>query len=301
MNIRPAASLGLIFTGVAAASYGVITSLAALTYQGGGSPTGLVISRYVIGALAVGLLALALKRSFQIDRAAVLPIAGVTLGTVAMGVGYLSSVAFIPVSLAAMIFYTYPMMVAAIAPFTEGKPLGRELALGFPFAFIGIALALGPSFGSLDWRGVALALAGAMGAAMIFLASARVLDRVDSMVLAFYSNVCGLPVIAVILLSLDSFVLPATASGWAGFAGANLFFVCAVITMFIAIRLAGPARTALWFNLEPLVSILAAAVLLGERLATIQYVGGACVLTALLIASQAKEQQKTSETNPTAP
>ncbi|MCG8693546.1 MAG: DMT family transporter [Minwuiales bacterium] len=301
MGQRSATSLGLIFTVIAAASFGVITSLAALTYQGGGSPTGLVISRYIFGSLAVGLLALALRRSFRIDRAAILPMVGVTLGTVALGAGYLSSVFFIPVSLAAMIFYTYPMMVAAIAPFTEGTPIRRDLAIGFPIAFLGIVLALGPPFYSLDWRGVALALTGAAGATTIFIASARVLDRVDSLVLAFYTNLAGLPLIAVILLSLGSFVLPQTATGWAGFTGANLFFVCAIATMFIAIRLAGPTRTALWFNLEPLVSILAAAVLLGERLATIQYVGGACVLTALLIASQSKEQRETGETGPTAP
>ena len=80
--------------------------------------------------------------------------------------------------------------------------------------------------------------------------------------------------------------LPATEVGWLGFAGAALCYVVAVMTQFAALSRADPTRAALIYNLEPLVSIGLAALLLGERLSGQQLLGAGLVLAALALSTR---------------
>ena len=87
-----------------------------------------------------------------------------------MSAGYLGAVAYIPVSLAALIFYTFPFYVAVLASLTGREPMTRTKAAALVVAFAGLILALGPSFDELNWRGIACGVAGslAMGTAVTF-------------------------------------------------------------------------------------------------------------------------------------
>jgi drug/metabolite transporter (DMT)-like permease len=78
------------------------------------------------------------------------------------------------------------------------------------------------------------------------------------------------------------------ATCWAGLGGVTLFYVVGTLSMFLALHGAGSLRSSLIFNLEPVVVICAAAVLLGERLAPLQMAGVALVIAALTLASLAR-------------
>ena len=55
------------------------------------------------------------------------------------------------------------------------------------------------------------------------------------------------------------------------------------ITLFlVGIRHVGAGRAALFSTVEPLVAVVAAAFVLGERIGVFQYLGGALILTAIL-------------------
>jgi drug/metabolite transporter (DMT)-like permease len=58
--------------------------------------------------------------------------------------------------------------------------------------------------------------------------------------------------------------------------------------MFLALHAAGSVRTSLIFNLEPVVAITAAWLLLGERLTHLQIGGVALVIGALTLAGLAR-------------
>ncbi len=49
----------------------------------------------------------------------------------------------------------------------------------------------------------------------------------------------------------------------------------------------GAARTAMFFNVEPIVAMTVAAFLLGETLTLVQYAGGELVICALVMSSLA--------------
>src|SRR3546814_3423835 len=95
---------------------------------------------------------LARGSAFALRPGALWPVAGIALGQLGITIGYLSAVAYIPVSLAALVFYAYPVLVAGLLPLTGRGGVGWTTAAAFLAAFAGLALALAPSFTTLDPR-----------------------------------------------------------------------------------------------------------------------------------------------------
>lgn len=280
------AALGIAIAASSALAYGLITTFARIVYDQGGNAWAVNVSRFFVGFLAIGLFMLIARRSFALPRAAWPAVVALAIALATMTLGYVTSVAFIPVGLAALLFYTYPLMVAAIAPRLEGRPLGRAMAATFLLAFIGLALAIGPSFQQLDWRGIALALAGAGGATGIFLASRKLVRETPVLSVAFYSNLIGAGLLLAAMTLFGDPQLPNASLGWWALAAAGGFYILAVATQLLAIRFLDAARAAVIFNLEPLVSIAFAALLLGERLSLLQSLGVLLTVVALLAAAR---------------
>ena len=63
-------------------------------------------------------------------------------------------------------------------------------------------------------------------------------------------------------------------------------YVIAYLLQMLSLRFAATSRVAPFYNLEPIVTIAVAALLLGERLTSMQYAGGGLVLVALVLASR---------------
>jgi drug/metabolite transporter (DMT)-like permease len=280
---RPAI-LGPLLAAASAASFGLITTLARVAYDGGGSPGAVIAARYLVIVLVLGPAILLAGGGFRLPRRAWPRLLAMAAGVFCLTLGYVTSVAYIPVGLAALVFYTFPLIVAAAVPLVERRRPGAVESAAFLVAFAGLALALGPSFDGLDWRGVAWALLGAGGAALLFLSSGPLLAAQNVLTVAFHVNLlCGLAM-AGVLAAQGGVELPLRTAGWLGLAGTSLFYTTAVLAQFLAIRFGGAARTALIFYLEPLVSIGFAAALLGERLTLVQATGALLVLAALLLA-----------------
>ncbi len=282
----------------AAVSFGVNTTLARLAYDSGSNTVTFVSLRIAIAVLAIGALMLFLRRPLGLTAAGLRTILPLAAMVSVMGLLYMGAVTFIPVGLAVLIFYTFPLIVAAVSPLTEGTPLGRRQGLIFLAAFAGLGLALGPSFDELDWRGIALAFAAAAAVATMLLVGGPASRRMPVLTLVFASNLLSLPLILIAAPFLGGFAAPQTATGWYAFAAASVAYVVAIVTQFTATRIGGTVGTALFLNFEPLVSISAAALLLGERLAPLQYAGAAFVLTALF-ASAALAGRRPSPAEPT--
>lgn len=277
---------GRLWALIAASSLGLNTTLASLAYELGATPLLIAAVRALIAA---GILGLWLRSHgitcFHPKDCKALALAA--LATTGVSLGYLGSVFFIPVSLAAIIFYTFPLVVAGANALIERRlPTAGESGL-FLLAFVGLALAIGPSFQTLDWRGIALAGLASASSATLFIVAARKLGHLNDLAVSFQINLFGGGLIALgawILLP-DMLVMPGNARGIGLIGAICLAYLVGVTTLFTAVKQAGPARTALFFNIEPLVSIALAFLLLGERLSGPQLLGGACVITALMLGS----------------
>jgi drug/metabolite transporter (DMT)-like permease len=207
-----------------------------------------------------------------------------------LGIAYLSSVTFVAVGVAATVFYTFPLLILAASPLVERTAFTAKRVALFGCAFLGIAMAIGPSLQWLDWRGLALAaLASIAAAAQFFLASRA--PGGGGIATIFWMNSIMLPIAWVVVLACGGFApINAVGSAWRPIALSVFFYAIGFVTQMRGLRMTSAAAGGLVFCLEPIVSTVSATVILQEHLALSQYGGGVLVLAAI-VTSLASPQQ----------
>ena len=81
---------------------------------------------------------------------------------------------------------------------------------------------------------------------------------------------------------------PATAAGLAAIAAVALVTVVATVTFFAALERIGPTKASLLSTFEPIVSVVLAALVLGERLTPLALVGGVLIVAAAALVTHAE-------------
>lgn len=276
-----AAGVGMALAG--AFFYGFNISFAALAAQAGVSGPVLVSYRIMtMLALAIGAH-LMLRTAFHIpknDRAGVVLIGLTSIG---VGVGYLSAVAFIPVTVAAVIFYTFPILIVVSTPFIDKRPLTPAMALVTIMAFIGVVMVVGPAMDALDWRGIALAFVASLSAAIQFFAGTRCRST------ALHSKILGAQIVAlpftlVIAMVAGGMKPPSILMNAPVATGLTIGgFMLGFLFQMLALNRIPASAAGLAFCAEPVVAAVTSVFVLGERLGAIEYAGGALVISAIML------------------
>ena len=264
-----------------ALSFGMITTFAHLSYDGGAVPQLLVLGRFAGFSIIVGAFFLATRRSPKLPARNFKASIVMAVPMMMMSVGYLASVKFISVSLAVILLYSFPLMVGLLAALSGRERMTFGKIAVMVVAFGGLMLAIGGHWGQLDWRGVAFALTAALGIAGTLTWAPPFLEDVDTLAVNLWTNIWMLLACAVYLLAAGGLSLPATTQGWVGFGLATLFYTGGYILFFAGMKKLPPAEAAVMLNIEPIVSITAATFLLGETTAAVQWLGVAIMLAAL--------------------
>jgi len=284
VSVQRGDARGIALAVLCGCAYGIAPPLARLTYDAGADVWTVSTARFVAGVLAIGALVWLGRGLRRLPARANWGALGLGLISTVTSLGYMGAIYFIPASLAVLIFYTFPLLVAVGARWTEGEPLTPIKLAGLSVAFVGLAVALGVTFDDLDRRGVALAALAAVGAAAHVLAVSRVARWTGGATLPL--NLRSMSVALGFNLLLLAWnggpTWPAGEVGWVALGGTMAFFTVGVTSMYAAIARLGPVRASILLNLEPLVAILAAIVLLGERFGPHQILGAALVLGAVL-------------------
>lgn len=274
---------GLLLAFASAAAFGTnIVSAQIAGAVGLGGPL-LVFYRVLIMLVLVGAVALVARASLGLRRSQRRAVFFFGFATALVGTAYLSSVAFIPVSVAAVIFYTYPVLIVLLEPLLTPAPFRGDRLVVALVAFVGIALVVGPDLHGLDLRGLILAGLASLAAAAQFFAAADC-ARIATMPKLFWSHVVILPVTLAIVALTGSF-LPPQAFLLAPIAVAVTYggYLIGFVLQILALARIAPGPAGLAFCAEPIFAVVIAAVILGERLGALQYAGGALVIAALVI------------------
>lgn len=277
-------SLGGLLIVFSAASISLSVVLSRLVFEAGGNAATLLCLRYPLSAAMLWLLLRQSGTSAALPSRSALACYGVGLALFAQAGGYLGAVQFIPVNLAILIFYLYPLLTLLGAAVVDRRRPAIAEVVGALIVLGGLAMALSVSFEGLDPRGLALAFAAALGGGIAFIGSGRVLRGVDTLPASLHFSLAGLPA-ALIAASLASeFALPRGGFGWAMLGLALTTFLLFYVSMFAGIRRLGAVPAALLFNLEPPITILLALLLLGEPMGGQQALGTALVIGGIVLA-----------------
>ncbi len=283
--------IGPIIVLVVAASFACNTALAALSYQHGATPLAVLTYRTTLAFLVLsGILAIRRQSEPLPIR---LRLACLALGVLVAGYsfGLLGAIAHIPLALAVLTFYLYPLFVAIGAWLTGQERMTLATVLQLLLAFAGLGLALDVGAGKLNFQGIALATGAALTFTVLLLINGRILKGRDSRPVSMHMLGMGAAVFWLADLSVGEFPLPTTTLGMAAFVGAGLFYTFSFITMFAALGMIGPVRVALFLNFEPVTSVMLGIVLLGQPMTALQLSGAALVVAAIVWAGWSKTRR----------
>ncbi len=275
---------GIFLCLLSAGLLGIQIPLAKLAYDNGADPIAFAMIRSVGAAIPFLVYARMRGMSLAVPRSAWVAFALITGSTVAISYGYLGALNRIPASLAALIFYLYPLLVLVVGAVQAREIPGPRRIGIFSLAFLGLALVFGPTFSDLDPIGILLGVLAAVGAATYFVVVPAATAKASSLLLMGWTNFAvGLIFLPGLLLLDDG--LPVNAFGWQMFWIAALVYAIGLGLTYPVLARIGSVKAAMIFNFEPLTIIVLSAVLLGEVLTPIQYGGGVAVLIALVLAS----------------
>ncbi len=201
-----------------------------------------------------------------------------------MGFGYLGATQYIPISLAVLLFYTFPVFVALIARFTEKESITAIRLVAIIFAFIGIGLALEVhSLTNLNWQGVALGFLSSLGCTTFVIVSSLSMRSADPQAVNFHCLAAGAVFFAAFLFFTGGPAGMISYSALLMLCVSSLALATGYITLFTGLEIIGPVKTSMLMNVEPILTITLASILLGEQLAFIQLIGAAFVILGIIL------------------
>ncbi len=265
----------------AAVSFSIADVLGKVVFASGMDVLSLVTLR---GILAAGVfwwwLRMSPPRVAHSPRARLIAI-GLGLLFSANVFGLLLAIQLLPLSIAILAYFIYPLLTGIIAAAIGLERLGwASFAAAFA-AFCGLALMLGTQPSVL----LPLGLIGAFGAAICRVVSLLVtraaLGGTDARVTTWYSLMPSAAVFVVASVLTGTFHPPLTAGGWLAFVGMGVTTTLSTLLIFVSTARVGAFRTALLMNLEPVLSSCFSFALLGEPASSLQLFGGLIMVVSL--------------------
>jgi drug/metabolite transporter (DMT)-like permease len=198
---------------------------------------------------------------------------------------YFAALTRIDASQVALVFCTYPLLVMVMAVLIGRERASRKRAAALGTAMAGIGLVLsGAASGTFDLLGATLAL----GSAIVYTCYILIGDRVAADVPpgALAALVCT-GAFGTFLVSTAVRGGPDLGFSPAGWVWIGLLVlvstVGAILLFFAGLARVGPTVASVLSIVEPVVTVVGAALVFGESLTAIQVAGGALVLAAALV------------------
>jgi drug/metabolite transporter (DMT)-like permease len=259
------------------------------------SPLAVIVLRFAIGlAVIVGVLArrrqLVAVRRADVGWLALLGLNGITVHQMLQAQGLVTTTA----TNSAWIVATIPVFTAILARFVVGEAFGPLKVFGFALAAFGTILIVGRGdltstlprhVATGDW----LMLISALNWAIFTAACKRIIDRYPPAVLIAYVMAFGW-LMMLPPLALDGgwrAVAHLSAGGWVSvlFLGVGCSGL-AYVFWYDALGQVDASVLASFIYLEPIVTVILAAILLGERMTWAVGAGGALIVAGVRLVNQ---------------
>jgi drug/metabolite transporter (DMT)-like permease len=246
-----------------------------------------VLTAATVRSLLAAALLLVLLR---LRRTPVLPLPREFKGTLVLGLFIAGqtvliqlAVAALPVTLALLVFYSYPFFTGLASILLGDERFSWRLAATLVAAFVGLALVLGVSAQPVDPLGVAAALGAALSFTGAVVLTQRLAPGLGAPLRTFFMLATAAAIFVAAAAATADVRLPAAGAGAVGLAGLAVFYAVGIISLFLLLPLLGPVQTAIVLNLEPVLVAMIAWAALGESLTATQIAGAVIVVGAVML------------------
>ena len=288
---------GFIYIVIATCAFGTMPVLSSIAIENGGNSTSILLARFIIVSLFYIIYMKYRGLSWNVGKKN--SIALIILGFVAYGnvaMLFFLAMKYISPAVGEMLLYTYPAMVTIGAVFFLKEGFSVKKGLSLLLAFGGCALVLWSPVLKIDFRGVILAVLTALFYAIYILGNRKLLDTIHPVVAAAYMAVCCcvyFTLVGVATHSLDfHFNLTLIAvvlvfAFWSTIAGMLCFLKGLVLL--------GATKASITSTFEPVFTVVLSYIILHDKVTYIQIIGGALILSSVLLLQEFKKRKKENE------
>ena len=277
---------GSILVLVSAVSFGFMPIFARLAYRSGVGVQELLLVRFVLAFLLMGIF-LRLTGGVSIpSRNHLLVLLGLGgIGYFLQSTFYFTALLYIPVSVLALILNTYPAFVTAGSLALGWEKISVSIAISLLLALVGLALVANPIL-NVEVAGVLIALGATITYTAYVLVSARVLKEISGKIGSFYIMGAASLSFGISGLLTGKLHLAWNFEAWIWVLMISLICTFLAITIFFqGLKIIGPSRTSILNTAELVTSVLAASVIFNELLSITQLIGGLLILLATILAA----------------
>ena len=261
------------------------------------TPLEIMIARFALGFLALLIAGKGLMKAQKKQHELLFALAGLTGVTLYFLMENIA-LTYISASLVGVIVAAAPLFTALVAALALRERLNRWFFLGFICAMAGVALSSLAGVSELDLNPLG-ALLG-VGVAFVWGVYSVIIRKLGTMGYRTVPLTCRIFGYGLLFLLIPACMegFPAPASAWIEpLYAANLLFLglCASATCFVtwnrAVFLLGPVKTSVYIYAQPVITILSSALILGETMTPVMWLGTALALAGLIL-SEHKEKEK---------
>ncbi len=274
------AGIGYIL--LSAACFAIMPVFGMRLYADDLRPVDLLCMRFAFAALMLWGLVLHHKLPLPSGRGLWVLVAMGAIGYTGQALCYFSALQLAPAAVVALLLYLYPAFVTVLAWLVLKEHVGPRRLIALLLALTGCALTAGYASGAQP-IGLLVAASAALIYAVYIIAGRFVPRTVPA--LAQAAIVSSAAALTSILLTLpEGPRIPETPGGWiAALALAFIGTVVAVSAFLAGLARLGASSAATLSTVEPVLTALAGAVLLGQPLGVGTIAGGALILVAALM------------------
>jgi drug/metabolite transporter (DMT)-like permease len=281
--------LGVTLIAISASAFGTLAIFGRFVRSDGMDTFTALFLRFGVSALIMSAILILRRERFPRGKILAQLVGMGALGYVGQSFTYLTAINYASAGLVALLLYLYPFFVTILSTIFLREKVTRIKIVALVLALIGTALTVDPAGGQTI--GALLAIAAALIYSAYIIVGANVTKHVSAVqsstvIFASAGAVYGL------LTFFNGAHFPASNFGWFSILG--MIFIATIIpvvTFLAGLEIIGPVNAAMLSTLEPVVTVLLAAWLFGEKLGMVALLGGGLILVAVVLLTKSELTQ----------
>ncbi len=276
-------TIAILLLVVGAIAVAIMPNSAKLAFQGGSNPITVIAIRALTGVVLLGGYIVLSKGTIALPRHILPAVACTCISAALMNYTFYMALLYLDISLTTLIIFAHPLVIAYYFHFRGVSRLTMFRIFWGLAAFAGLGLALAVEFANISTIGLLLAAASGIFATIMVIAMTHASRAIGALSTSFHISFWSLLIFIAVIGLTGDLQLPITTLGWFSSIGNGVAYITAYITFLVAARLIGTSRASMLTFMEPLTTIMLAAMLFGERLSATQWYGVTLVAFGLLV------------------